>query len=87
MPAISRFLGITVYMYWRDHAPPHVHAIKNGQEAVFEIRTAALVTGRLPRSNDIHLVAAWITLRRDELLDDWRLARDGKALKRISPLA
>lgn len=87
MPAISRFLGITVYMYWRDHAPPHVHAIKNGQEAVFEIRTATLIAGRLPRSEDMHQVAAWITLRRDELLDDWRLARDGKALKKVSPLA
>lgn len=86
MPAISRFLGITIYMYWRDHAPPHVHAIKNGREAVFEIRTAAPVAGRL-RSDDMYRVAAWITLHRDELLADWRLARDGKALKRIDPLA
>lgn len=86
MPAISRFLGITIYMYWQDHAPPHIHAVKGGREAIFEIRTAALVHGRLP-ADDMYRVAAWITLRRDELLDDWRLARDGKALKKIRPLA
>jgi hypothetical protein len=27
MPEISRFLGIVIAMYYRDHAPPHFHAI------------------------------------------------------------
>jgi Domain of unknown function (DUF4160) len=27
MPRISQFYGIAIYMYYRDHAPPHVHAI------------------------------------------------------------
>ncbi|MCK4291984.1 MAG: DUF4160 domain-containing protein, partial [Planctomycetes bacterium] len=26
MPIISRFFGIVIYMYWKDHAPPHFHA-------------------------------------------------------------
>jgi hypothetical protein len=26
MPEISRFLGIVIRMYYRDHAPPHFHA-------------------------------------------------------------
>lgn len=26
MPEISRFLGIIIYMYYRDHLPPHFHA-------------------------------------------------------------
>ena len=30
MPIISRFLGITITMYWNDHLPPHYHA-KYGQ--------------------------------------------------------
>ena len=25
MPEISRFLGIVVRMFYRDHAPPHFH--------------------------------------------------------------
>jgi hypothetical protein len=25
MPRISEFFGIAIYMYYRDHAPPHFH--------------------------------------------------------------
>lgn len=25
MPEISRFLGISIYMYYHEHAPPHFH--------------------------------------------------------------
>ena len=28
MPIISRFFGIIIYMYWRDHAPLHVREAK-----------------------------------------------------------
>lgn len=27
MPTISFFYGIAIRMYFRDHAPPHFHAI------------------------------------------------------------
>jgi len=27
MPVVSRFLGIAIAIYYRDHAPPHFHAI------------------------------------------------------------
>ncbi len=26
MPELSRFLGIVITMFYRDHAPPHFHA-------------------------------------------------------------
>ncbi|MEA3224429.1 MAG: DUF4160 domain-containing protein [Planctomycetota bacterium] len=26
VPVISRFFGIVIYIYWKDHAPPHFHA-------------------------------------------------------------
>jgi hypothetical protein len=26
VPEISRFFGIVIYMYYRDHAPAHFHA-------------------------------------------------------------
>jgi Domain of unknown function (DUF4160) len=29
MPEISRFYGIIIYMYFKDHAPPHFHAKYN----------------------------------------------------------
>ena len=27
MPRISQFLGIMIFMFFRDHMPPHIHAI------------------------------------------------------------
>jgi hypothetical protein len=40
MPTISVFFGIVVQMYWRDHAPPYVHAFYQGLEALVAIETA-----------------------------------------------
>ncbi|MBL8447740.1 MAG: DUF4160 domain-containing protein [Zoogloeaceae bacterium] len=27
MPTISQFFGIIIQMFWREHAPPHFHAL------------------------------------------------------------
>jgi hypothetical protein len=27
MPTISQFFGIVVQMFWREHSPPHFHAM------------------------------------------------------------
>jgi hypothetical protein len=48
MPEISRFYGIVIKMFFDDHNPPHFHAQYSGQEAVIDIRTLALISGRLP---------------------------------------
>ena len=45
MPRLSLFYGIAIYMYYRDHAPPHFHAIYGEKEAVFEIATGNVVAG------------------------------------------
>ncbi|MDZ7727381.1 MAG: DUF4160 domain-containing protein [Dehalococcoidia bacterium] len=37
MPEISRFYGIVVKMYHREHNPPHVHAVHGGYQAVLDI--------------------------------------------------
>ncbi len=49
MPRISAFYGIAIYMYYRDHAPPHFHAIYGEYEATVAIETAEVLEGRLPR--------------------------------------
>ena len=37
MPCVSRFYGISISIYFRDHAPPHFHAFYGEFEAVVEI--------------------------------------------------
>ena len=48
MPEISRFLGISITMYFNDHMPPHFHAEYNNQEAAFAIENLSIIAGSLP---------------------------------------
>ena len=84
MPIISRFFGIVIYMYWKDHAPPHVHAKYGDDEIVVEIRTGN-VSGNMS-NRAIKLIQEWRELHKDELLKDWKLAEQKKALFAINPL-
>ena len=49
MPEISRFFGIVIAVYHRDHPPPHFHARYGEHEAKFSIETAQMTEGSLPR--------------------------------------
>jgi Domain of unknown function (DUF4160) len=84
MPEISRFLGIVIGMFYREHGPPHFHAVYGEDRITVEIETGA-VSGRFPR-RALSLVLEWHTRHKDELLRDWQLARQGKPLGRIAPL-
>ena len=84
MPEISRFLGIIIAMYYRDHAPPHFRAIHGDFEVTVEIASAR-VNGDFPKRALGH-VLEWSSLHREELLDTWALARASRPLVRIEPL-
>lgn len=43
MPTISRFYGILISMFFKDHAPPHFHAEYNEFEIVVDIRTLEII--------------------------------------------
>ncbi len=42
VPVISRFYGVTIMMYWEDHAPPHFHAKYNEYEIIVEIESGVV---------------------------------------------
>lgn len=83
VPELSRFLGIVVRMYYRDHFPPHFHA-RYGNSMVVQL-DSWVVEGRFP-PRALRLVLEWAELHRAELHEDWNLARLGKPLKPIPPL-
>jgi len=85
MPEISRFFGILIAMYYRDHPPPHFHAKYGGDEAIIAIETGEVLAGRLP-PRALGLVEEWRELHKEELLLDWRLAEERQPLTRIAPL-
>lgn len=85
MPKISEFFGIAIYMYYREHQPPHFHAIHAGDEVLVGIDSLAVIAGRLsPRA--MGLVIEWASMHRDELSEAWSLAEAKQPLTRIEPL-
>jgi hypothetical protein len=85
MPEISRFLGIKISIYYEEHNPPHFHAKYGNDKAVFTIKELKLIQGKLsPRVKS--LVLEWADLHRDELLEDWNLAKENETLKKIKGL-
>ncbi len=85
MPRISQFYGIAIYMYYRDHEPPHFHAIYGEFEALFDIASGRIIEGKLPRRAG-RLVDEWMRIHRDELMANWQLARRAEPLTQIEPL-
>ncbi|MDI6740235.1 MAG: DUF4160 domain-containing protein [Candidatus Edwardsbacteria bacterium] len=84
MPIISRFFGIIIMMYWRDHSPPHFHAKYGDFEVEVEIKSGATLGYLPPRA--LGLVHEWREIHKDELLEDWRRAETKRELKKIKPL-
>jgi hypothetical protein len=85
MPTISIFFGIIVQMYWRDHAPPHVHAFYQGQEALFAISSGDIIAGRLPPAAT-RLMQEWIAKNRNGLLANWERGTLRQPFEKIAGL-
>jgi Domain of unknown function (DUF4160) len=84
MPEISRFLGISIYMYYKDHAPPHFHAVYGDYEVTVDI-ASGVIQGKFPK-RALTVVLEWYSIHQAELVDNWQAARDGNALVQIAPL-
>jgi hypothetical protein len=48
MPVFDFFDGIVISVFPRDHLPPHCHVQYAEYEALIDIRTLAVIVGRLP---------------------------------------
>ena len=71
MPEISRFFGIVIAIYYKEHGVPHFHAKYAGQTGVFSIVELKLIEGRLPK-RVVALVLEWAFEHRSELLENWQ---------------
>lgn len=87
MPTLSMFFGILIRMYYapKEHNPPHIHAVYQGDEAVLRISDGEITQGAIP-GKQIKLVQAWIEIHRDELIADWELCQNGEKPFPIEPL-
>ena len=86
MPEISRFYGIVIKIYLKDHLPAHFHAEYGEYNAMINIQTGEIIEGQIPRKALV-LVQEWVNLHRNELLETFNLLRNGKTnWKKIAPL-
>ena len=85
MPEISRFLGIVIAMYFKDHNPPHFHVLYNEYDAEIAIKTFEILEGELP-PRVLGLAFEWAGLHKEELLDDWNLLQTTGKFNKIQPL-
>ena len=46
MPEISRFFGIVIKIFYRDHAPPHFHAVY-GEHKIVVYLESGIVEGKV----------------------------------------
>jgi len=85
MPTISHFFGIVIQVFWREHAPPHFHALYGEHEALIDMRTLEVFRGSLPR-RALALVLEWASIHGSELMEDWDLCQQKQQPKPIAPL-
>lgn len=85
VPTLSRFYGIEIVMYPRDHNPPHFHAFYSGHEAVVGISPIQVTEGALP-SRAASLVLEWTALHQADLLRAWGQRTAGQRIEAIAPL-
>ena len=85
MPQISYFLGIIIRMFYRDHNPPHFHAVYGNDQAIIDISKNELIGGYLPPWV-LGLVIEWSALHKHELQENWERAKNQLPLIEIPPL-
>jgi hypothetical protein len=85
LPTISTFYGLVIQMFWKDHAPPHFHALYGEHEVLIDLRELRVLRGSLPR-RAMALLLEWAAEHRDELMEDWNLCSQLYPPKPIEPL-
>ena len=85
MPTISTFYGISIFINFSEHNPPHFHAWHGGRKGVFLIKTGEMMSGEMSL-RDKKLIAAWAELYRKELMVNWNIARRHGTVVPIKPL-
>jgi hypothetical protein len=85
VPEISRFFGIVIAMYYREHDPPHFHVRYAGFHALVGMRPLAVLRGSIP-PRVLGLVTEWAARHETELVADWERARRNEPLLPIPPL-
>jgi hypothetical protein len=82
MPTIAIVDGVKIQMFYKDHIPPHFHAILGDDEVLVAIRTLDVIQGSLP-SAKLRGVLAWAKDHQDKPAVNWIRCQDDQRPERI----
>lgn len=71
MPTIFIIFGFRFLFYSNDHKPIHVHIIKDGHEAKYNIEPFELVYNYGFKKNEISLIESLIEENHDVIISRW----------------
>lgn len=71
MVTVLNEAGFAVRIYTDDHAPAHVHVIKDGKTAKINLMTLALIQHTGMKANDLRRAQVLIAENRRDLLIAW----------------
>jgi hypothetical protein len=72
-------------MYFKDHPPPHFHAVYGDEKAKIEIATGEVLRGSLS-TRTLRLVREWLELHRTEVELNFERLSNEEQPDRIEPL-
>jgi len=70
MPLIKTIDSIKIFIYHKDHNPPHFHAIYADREELITIHDLQTYKGSLP-TNQRKKVIQWATEKQHYLIEKW----------------
>ena len=82
---LSSFYGISIYIYSRDHNPPHFHVYYGEFSAIVRISNCEILRGEIPDRVQ-RLVREWLSLYQSEVLNAWNQIQEGRSIDVIEPL-
>jgi len=71
MPCIKIIDSIKIYVYLRDHNPPHFHALYAEYEELIEIKSLKTYTGSIPKTQR-EKVIAWAENNSNYIIEKWK---------------
>ena len=85
LPVISMFRRIKITMYYSDHNPPHFHVEYAGFKCLVDVLSGCVIYIDNWATCD-QLSPKVFKKHKDELMQNWELAKEAQPLNKIEPL-
>ena len=72
MPTLFIIFGFRFMFYSNDHTPIHIHVIKDGCEAKYNVEPVELVLNHGFKRHDLSLIESIVLENKEIIIDRWR---------------